>query len=66
MRTEKEVKEKKLELVESFIDIDNTEQYSLTKLKTMVKVLNWILGKDWPKSINIKSKGEGGRPISIK
>lgn len=48
MRTEKEVKEKILELKSKFLD-EEEKQLSLRDLRIRLKVLKWVLGENWNK-----------------
>ena len=46
MRTEKEINDKISELTNSFL-VEEDTCFSLRDLKRIVKVLRWVLGKDW-------------------
>lgn len=46
MRTEEEVKNKILEIKENFLEGDEPI-YNLRDMKRSIKILNWVLGKDW-------------------
>jgi len=60
MRTEKEVKDKILDLQDRFFEDENST-LSLARLRATIKVLKWFLGGDWKEINRRKSSHRGAR-----
>lgn len=46
MRTEKKIREKILDLKTEFLE-DTNKTFDLRDLKRTLKILNWVLGREW-------------------